>query len=81
MLVFLLCPVTDISDSTMVAPIGVKYCMMVHIGPECGGGGSGTSTTSSSSSSSSSGSGSGSGTGSSSSSSSSRSLVQYLQKI
>ena len=29
--VFFLCPVTDISAT--VAPIGVKFCMMVHIGP------------------------------------------------
>jgi len=29
--VFLLCPVTAIS--AMVAPIGVKFCMMVRIGP------------------------------------------------
>jgi len=29
--VFFLCPVTDISAK--VAPIGVKFCMMVHIGP------------------------------------------------
>ena len=28
--VFFLCPVTDISATT---PIGVKFCMMVHIGP------------------------------------------------
>jgi len=30
-LLFLLCPVTDISAT--VAPIGVKICLMVHIGP------------------------------------------------
>jgi len=30
-LLFFLCPVTDISAT--VAPIGVKFCMMVHIGP------------------------------------------------
>jgi len=29
--VFFLCPVTDISAT--VAPIGVKFCMKVHIGP------------------------------------------------
>jgi len=29
--VFFLCPVTHISGT--VAPIGVKFCMMVHIGP------------------------------------------------
>jgi len=28
---FFLCPVTDIS--AMVAPTGVKFCMMVHINP------------------------------------------------
>ena len=28
---FFLCPVTDISAT--VTPIGLKFCMMVHIGP------------------------------------------------
>jgi len=31
--VFLLCPVTDMSAT--VAQIGMKFCMMVHIGPGC----------------------------------------------
>jgi len=31
LVVVFLCPVTDMS--AMVAPIGVKFCVMVHIGP------------------------------------------------
>jgi len=31
--VFFLCPVTDISVSATLAPIAVKFCMVVHINP------------------------------------------------